>query len=264
MTTATSPATASTAGTSTRSLLVAQLRSEASKARTVRSGAAVAAAAVGFEILFKVVSVLLLDDGTARTADVDYALKPSISFPVLLASLGVLLAAAEWRYGLAGPTFSVQPRRDVVLAAKLVLAAVAGSGVGAAATGAAGGIALVLVHARRLPSPDVPQIGAIGLGSVLAAGLLALAGVAAGTLIRNQVGALGAVTGVLLVLAPLAVLISPRIYAWTPSGAVDALSAQQAPNPDLLSQPAGAVLLVAYTLALAAAARRSLRVRDAA
>jgi hypothetical protein len=37
--------------------------------------------------------------------------------------------------------------------------------------------------------------------------------VAAGTVIRNQVEALAAATGVLFVPPPLAVLLSPRLYA---------------------------------------------------
>jgi hypothetical protein len=96
------------------------------------------------------------------------------------------------------------------------------------------------------------------VGSVAAASVL---GVAAATVIHNQVGALAA-TRVLFVLPALAVLLSPRLYAWTPSGAADAPAAQQPPNPDLLSQPAGALLLVAYAAASTVGAATAVRRRD--
>ena len=48
------------------------------------------------------------------------------------------------------------------------------------------------------------------MGSVAAASVLA---VAAGTVVRNPVEALAAAIGVLFVPPPLAVLLSPRLYA---------------------------------------------------
>jgi hypothetical protein len=58
----------------------------------------------------------------------------------------------------------------------------------------------------------------------------------------------------------------PRIVAqrgralWV--GAADALAAQQPPNPDLLSQPAGAILLLTYPAVLSAGAATAVHQRD--
>lgn len=247
---------------STRVALVAQVRSEVLKVRTVRSPLAIAGAALVLECVFKVVSVALLDPATAWQADVVAALKPSISYPMLTAVLGVLVSSAEWRYRTTGPTHTVQPRRAVVLAAKVLVAGAAGLLTGLLATSVAGGAALLLAGGEDLPAPDGGQLVAITIGSVAAATVLAGAGAAAGALVRNQVGALGVTAAVLFVLPPLALLLDPAAYAWTPSGAVDAMAGQQAPAPDLLSPAAGAGLLVGYAAALLAAALSALRRRD--
>jgi hypothetical protein len=97
---------------------------------------------------------------------------------------------------------------------------------------------------------------------VAAASLLAVLGVAAGTLVRNQVGAPGRRHRGAVHPAPLAVLLDPGVYAWTPSGAADALAAQQPPNPDLLSQPAGALLLLAYAAVSMVSGAAAVRRRD--
>jgi hypothetical protein len=89
------------------------------------------------------------------------------------------------------------------------VAAAVGLVVGLTATGIASG------RTGRRNRPRPPTVGAdpltrIVVGSVAAASVLA---VAAGTVIRNQVEALAAATGVLFVPPPLAVLLSPRLYA---------------------------------------------------
>ena len=86
--------------------------------------------------------------------------------------------------------------------------------------------------------------------------------VAAGTVSRNQVGALAAATGVHFVLPPLAVLLSPRLVC------PDAKRRRRRPGrpataqPDLLSQPAGALLLVAYAAVSMVGAGTAVRRRD--
>lgn len=257
-----SPAASLPVRTSSPVALIAQVRSEVFKLRTVRSPMAIAAAAVALECLFKVVSVALLDPATARETDVVSALKPSISYPVLAAVLGVLVSSAEWRYRTAGPTHTVQPRRGMVLAAKVLVAAAAGLLTGLLATSLGGAAALLLAGDPDLPAPDTGQMIAIAVGSVATAALLAGAGAATGALMRHQIGALGATTAVLFILAPLALLLDPAVYAWTPSGAVGAMAGQQAPTPALPSPSAGTGLLLGYTTTLLATAHAVLRRRD--
>ncbi len=242
---------------------VAMVRAEALKVRTVRASLAVALALVLLEVLFKTISVVLLQEG-AGPVEVLGALRPSISFPVVCAVLGVLPAAAEWRHGTAAPTYSVQPRRTVVLGAKTVVAAVVGATGGLLATATALTAALVVAAQRGLATPAPSQVAATALGSVGAALLLAALGVAVGTLLRDQTGALAVVTAVLFVLAPLALLLDPSVYAWTPSGAVDASAAIRPANPDLLAQPGGFGLLSAYTASCLMAAAWWLGRRDVA
>lgn len=108
----------------------------------------------------------------------------------------------------AGPTHAVQPRRELVLAAKTILGAAGLSGPDRYWDRRRA--ALVAATGRDPPSLGADPLTGIAVGSMAAASVLA---VAAGTLSRNQVGALAAATGVLFVLPPLAVLLSPRLYA---------------------------------------------------
>ena len=119
----------------------------------------------------------------------------STGFALLIAALlGVVSASGEFRLKTATDTYLDQPDRGRVLAAKAIAAAAAGAVVGIAAAATAAGITLGFAAFRGYPlALSGPAIAGYAGGAVIGAALLAAAGVAAGSLIRHQVGAIIAV-----------------------------------------------------------------------
>jgi ABC-type transport system involved in multi-copper enzyme maturation permease subunit len=170
---------------------------------------------------------------------------------VLLATFaGVLAVTSEFRYGTIRPTLLIQPRRRVVFTAKLAVAGLTGVLFGAVCIALSLGAGLAIFAVRGI---DVAPTGAdvVGLvaGTIATAALSALLGVAIGTLIRNQVGAV--VAYAFLVDATL-FTAAPEVGRFLPGKAGDALAGQ--PVEHLLAPGAGAVVLAAWTLAFVAAA----------
>ena len=173
---------------------------------------------------------------------------------VLFATLaGLLAVTSEFRYGTIRPTLLVQPRRRVVLGAKLAAAALAGMlfAVVCVAIAFAAGRAILAVR-----GVDVSLTGADVLALIarhrVAAAIGALLGVAVGALIRNQVGAIVAVVGLRVRGRRGAVRGRPSVGRFLPGKAGDALAGR--PVEHLLAPGPGAAVLAAWTLAFVIAA----------
>lgn len=107
---------------------------------------------------------------------------------ILAAILGVMLASGEYRHDSATLTYLAAPRRNRVLAAKTIAAAIVGLGYGILAGLVATGTALVFIaahhdHVTLSTGTLIAHVAGAGLG----AALLAAIGVAIGSLIRAQV-----------------------------------------------------------------------------
>ena len=148
-------------------------------------------------------------------------------FPVLL---GALSATSEFRHQTLTPTFLANPRRGVVLVAKLVAMAVVGAGFGVVAlvsTIGLGGLVFSLVgQDARL---DDGNTWILVVRVLLAMALWAAIGVALGTLVTNQVAVLVIVLAFTQFLEPILRSVS-FIWEWTaqvgqflPGAASDAL-----------------------------------------
>lgn len=115
-----------------------------------------------------------------------YSTSTSIGYviPILL---GALLITAEYRHGTLAATFSAEPRRALVLAAKSLVALLAGLGLGVlGALGAVGaGAAVIAANGVDPMLGDAEIWGLIG-ATVLALGLWSLIGLGLGVLVRNQ------------------------------------------------------------------------------
>jgi ABC-2 type transport system permease protein len=176
--------------------------------------------------------------------------------------LGVIISAGEYRQGTATDTFLTTPQRWRVVVAKLLTAGGAGIVFGAMAAGAAlavaGHVYAIKGYAFPLASSEAWSI--LG-GAVVYAALFGAIGAATGSLVRNQVGVIVGWLVWLLLAENIVVGIAPGIGRWLPGAAGRALVRD--PNGDLLSQPAAAVVLAVYAVAIGAAAVVIERRRDA-
>ena len=240
------------------------LRAEWRKARTVRSIGLLLAGVIVVEIAFKGLFAALQPVDHFDRAGQYRLLAPTLFLSLAAAILGVLVAGQEWRYRLAVPTYLAIPARARVLAAKTIVAGGLATITGLIASGIANVLCGVVLDARTEALVPFADRLAIFLGSALASGLLAVGGVALGTLVRSQVAAVGVATVVLLVLAPLTQVLLPKIAAVLPNGAGLALALQDRVDSAYLAPAAGGLLLAAEMAAVTALAAWWLRRADVA
>jgi ABC-2 type transport system permease protein len=254
--------------------MIRLIRAEFTKLTTTRLIYGLAAAMAAFAALTVVVNVTIAGQQGNPPLSA-YSLPVLVAGPVTLLSgaallLGILGMAGEFRHQTVTQIFLVTPDRGRVVAAKLVAYPLAGIALtltilaftAAVATGwlAAKGITPSLLDARL--GHVLWALGHVLLGAVLAAGLCALIGVGVAALVRNQVAALvGVAVWVLVVEGLLMSLLNipSSLAKWFPSAAAAALTN---PGGGHLSRLAGALLLAAYALALAAAGTRLVLRRD--
>jgi ABC-type transport system involved in multi-copper enzyme maturation permease subunit len=231
-----------------------QLRSELRKITTIRTIALVllgAAALTAVGVLF---------DGASSPArelagvDEQRRLLGGGSVVVFFVTVaGALLVTSEFRYGTIRPTLLFEPRRRIVLAAKLIAGALAGVVFGAVCLGASFTAGLVLFNARGV---DVVVTGADALelivGTLAACVLGAILGVAVGTLIRSQVGAVLALVAYAFVLDAGIFRAEPSLGRYLPGKASDAVAGQNV--EDLLAPGIAVAVLLAWALAFVVAA----------
>jgi ABC-type transport system involved in multi-copper enzyme maturation permease subunit len=166
---------------------------------------------------------------------------------------GVTTVTSEFRYGTIHPTLLFEPRRRVVLLAKLAAAALVGVLFGVVCVGLSVGVGRAILAARDV---NVALTGsdalALVFGTIAATVLGALLGVAVGTLIRNQVGSIVAVVVYAFVIDALLFAAVPSVGRYLPGKAGDGLSGQGVEH--LLTPGVGAAVLGAWTLAFIAIA----------
>lgn len=204
-----------------------------------------------------------------------YALANPIGyvFPLVIGSLAV---TGEYRHKTITSSLLADPRRSVLLVAKLLSSIVIGlfyGVIGTAATVAASAPILgVQGDGHFLTDGSVLE----GLGlSVVVLAVWAVIGVAFGGLVTNQVAAIVIILALTQFLEPILRVIGGifeamgTVTSYLPSAAADAVigasfyGAMGAPS-ELLSRGAGAAVLVGYVLVFAALARFSTLRRDIA
>ena len=232
-----------------------QLRSELLKLRTTRTFAVLILVAAGLTLLGVCVEGLSRDAQELAAEDAQRTVFSAAgSTGVFLATLaGLLAVTVEFRYGTIRPTLLVQPRRRVVLAAKLAAAALAGLALGVVcvAVSFAGGFAILA--ARDVDEAlTAAHTLTLVLGPLAGTALGGMLGVAVGTLIRNQVGAIVGLAAYALAVDAVLFNTVPEVGRFLPGKAGDALTGL--PTEDLLAPAAGAAVIAAWTLAFVVAA----------
>lgn len=243
--------------------MISLVRIELLKLRT--TPAAYAALALAFFLTFASVLTTILLAGQPGTAplgsveNVSHVLSIGVvtSFSMLI--LGVMLSAGEDRHRTSLSTYLAEPRRDRVLLAKLITAALVGALAGALIFGLDLAIALPVYAAKGVHHLPV-DIATLWTGTTLLTACFALLGVALGALTRNTVAAIvGALVWAAVI--ELAVLqpLFPALAKWLPTGA--AVSLTVATDHHALLPPALAALVLVGWAALVAlvASRITLR-----
>lgn len=231
-----------------------QLRSELLKLRTTRTTWGLLLVEIGLVVLAVVAQGLSTDPIDLAGADTQRTYFGSGTGATLIAAfVGMLAVTTEFRFGTIRPTLVFQPRRRVVLAAKLAAAAAAGLVLGVVGAGLAFGVGLPILSAR---GADVAlsdrTLVLVGLGTVAASVLWAVLGVAVGALLRHQVGAIVALVAWNTVVESILFAFVPGVGRYLPGEAGNALAG--AAGERLLSVGAGGLVMAAWAVGLVLAA----------
>jgi ABC-2 type transport system permease protein len=234
--------------------MTAQLRSELLKLRTTRTTALLLLGAVGLTLFAACVEGISPSINKLAHEQTQRELFSAVTSGVLFATFaGLLAVTSEFRYGTIRPTLLVEPRRRVVLAAKLCAAAFAGIVIAAvtAAVAFAGGLTLLAVRGVDY-TVSGPHTLELVLGSIATATLSAVIGAMVGTLIRNQSSAILALVVYAFVVDAVLFAAVPSAGRFLPGKAGDALLGR--PVDDLLAPGAGALVLTLWAAAFVSSA----------
>jgi hypothetical protein len=175
--------------------------------------------------------------------------------------IGILIMAGEFRHNTATSTFLISPNRGRVVGAKLAASALVGAALALISSVLTLAVALPWLATKHI-HVDIfsHNVGLVLLSGIAAMTIYAAVGVGVGSLIRNQTAAVVIALGWALVVESLLVSFVHEIGKWTPGGAAAALTGNSSGR--FLPMWGGAVLLVAYGLAFAAAGTRFTLRRD--
>ena len=225
------------------------IRGELIKAITTRTIFAYAAMAVVLAVGQVLASLL---PGWGDLMSQDDKKEALGGLPLLVLLLAIVGAAGEYRHRTAAPAALVAGRdAGRLLVARAGAYAVAGAAVAALATVITLAVGLPLLADRPGPVVSAGDVALIAGGSLVAAALLAVFGVALGALVRNQVAAVTGTLIVIFVVLPLVQALSGTILDVTPFGAAQGVAGA---GLTTLSTGAAAVVLVGWTLVALVAA----------
>jgi ABC-type transport system involved in multi-copper enzyme maturation permease subunit len=196
------------------------------------------------------------------TASTDQMLKLGVVCCVAMLVLGIIAAGGEYRHKTIIPALLAAPRRGSLIAAKVAGITIAGVvlagltfGLGLATAVAE----LAAHHIHHLPA----NTWSLFAGSVIAATLFGVIGVALGYLTRSTVAAVvGAVGWVLFAETVILHTLIPHQAKWLVSSAATALTTPAAPGA--LTPAVATAVLSGYAALLLAAATRLVLRRDVA
>jgi ABC-type transport system involved in multi-copper enzyme maturation permease subunit len=253
------------------------LKSEWRKFIYVRANWGLVIAATFISALSVAVTPFIIDSqgeifgfGLDSQEAIDSVYANGISGYVFAIILGIMLMAGEFRHGTAVATFLTAPKRGSVVLAKLVIASVGGillMLISALVSFLAGYIALLQFPEAVSPSETL-FLNTI-TASVIGGAVLAIIGVALGTLVRNQMLAIVGGLVYLFIIDPVLLALLPDAGKWLPSGLITAMLAIDVNAPELgidtsayLTPWVATVVLIGYGAIFAATAWATSLKRD--
>ncbi|HEY1990483.1 MAG TPA: ABC transporter permease subunit [Acidimicrobiales bacterium] len=181
--------------------------------------------------------------------------------------LGVLMVTTEFRHKTVTSAFLITPRRPVMVAGKLIMAALAGIGLAVIMlfTALVGG-GLTLISLGGSFSALLHQVPAVAPGMILVFVLFAILGVGIGSLLTNQVAAIMVTLGWFIILEGILVSLVKGATRWVPTGAAEAAAnisrSRTGLSSLLFTWWQGSLLIVAYGLVFAVVGSYVLTRRD--
>jgi ABC-type transport system involved in multi-copper enzyme maturation permease subunit len=177
--------------------------------------------------------------------------------------LGVIAAGGEYRHRTIVPAMLITPRRGALVAAKAIATAIAGVVLAGLTFGVSLAAAVGELYAHgvhQLPSGTAGMFA----GSVAAAVLFGLIGVALGYITRSTVAAVVGAVGWLLLGERILGIAAPQLGKWLIYGTARVLTDPPGADHGLLTPGTATAVLAGYTVALLAAAAWFVRRRDVA
>ena len=185
--------------------------------------------------------------------------------PLALGVLGVLVMTGEYGTGTIRASLAAMPRRDTLLAAKVIVVAGLTFLAGEALAFATFFFGQAILSAGHAPTAALGQPGV--LRAVLLSGaflsLFALLGLGLGVVIRHTAGAIAAFAGLTLVWPILVHQLSEHLTKFAPAIMFANSVAAVAPQDNVLSPWAALGLMTAYCVAVLGAGAAVLVRRDA-
>jgi hypothetical protein len=233
------------------------IRGEIIKATTTRTILAYAVLAVVLAVAQVLVTILATD---VTTLDDKRAAIGGL--PLLVLLLGIVGAAGEYRHRTVAPAVLVAGRdAGQMLLARASAYAIVGVAVAALATFVTLALGVPLLAGESGAALGAGDIALVAAGSLLAAAVSGILGVALGALVRNQVAAVTGTLVVLFLVLPLVQALSGTLLDLTPFAAAQGVAGA---GLETLSRGEAGVVLFGWTLAALSAAIVAERRRDIA
>jgi ABC-type transport system involved in multi-copper enzyme maturation permease subunit len=232
--------------------VIAQIRAEILKIRSTRTTLGLVAGLLVIAIAFTLLSGLLQHERDLQSAEDQRQLLGIGSIAGLFAALaGILVVTSEFRFGTIRPSFLVAPSWSRIIGAKLFASAIVGVVFGAVAVVISYGLGYLCLSTRGIPfALDGSDELLLIFGSIAGVAIWGAIGVAVGTIIRNQVGAIIGILAWGFVVENLLFGLLPGFGRFVPGEAANALQGSTADH--LLSPAVGALVLLAWLAVLAA------------
>lgn len=176
---------------------------------------------------------------------------------IFVCVLGIVAMTSEYRHLTVTPTFLATPKRNLVIAAKIITYAVIGLGFAVLSALLLIAMALPWLSAKHIDvSLTANRIPLVLLAAILVVAIYGILGVGIGALIRNQIAAIS-ITLVYLFILENILSVIPGVksaYKYLPGGAANALTQVTSNNQSLLEPWQGGLILVGYGILFAALA----------
>ncbi|MGH1488091.1 MAG: hypothetical protein ACRBK7_01650 [Acidimicrobiales bacterium] len=228
--------------------MIASLRSELMNVRSTPTAGALLVGSVLMAVASCVANLSLITvDELAEPQSLQLAMHASTVATLVFALVaGLVSSTSDFRFGRIDQLLLSDPSRTRSFLVKAIVGAVTG-----VVYGVIGALAAVATIRTYFSFRDVPletlssDILRPALGVILGAALFAVIGIGVGTAIRNQPVAIAGSLALMLIVEPTALLGLPTVGKWLPGATGLALT--NSPDPNLLAQASGGLLLAAWT-----------------